>query len=265
MEDRCVRINLPEAWTITPDNKNIETPYYKYDYYVSYNENYHSIILQTVYKTKSDYIPASAMTSFVEDHGVMIKNLSYNLYYDKSLANASGISWFAVIVSLATFVIAAWFALRLYNYYDPEPELPHVNGQAIGGWLVLIAIRLVITPFRIIYQLFFDTSFYDGITWISGWRQENYTLLGLTIFELVYNIAIIVFAGLLIVLFFERRSSLPKLIIIYFWMNVGISVVDALIGLEYLADTVEHNETFKTVFRNLIATAIWIPYFNTST
>ncbi|MFD1003341.1 DUF3857 domain-containing protein [Ohtaekwangia kribbensis] len=263
--EHTIRVNLPEAWTITPDNKNIESPYYKYDYYVSYNENDHTLILQTLYNTKSDHIPASAMTSFVEDHGVMMKNLSYNLSYDKSLANASGISWFAVVVSLVAFVIAAWFALRLYNYYDPEPELTRINGQPIGGWLVLIAIGLIITPFRIIYELFFATSFYDEITWVSGWRQENYTLVGLTIFELVYNITIVVFAVLLIVLFFERRSSLPKLIIIYFWLNVAISVIDTLIGWKYFSDITQRNEMFKTVFRNLIAAAIWIPYFNTST
>ncbi len=263
--EHTIRINLPEAWNITPDNKNIETSYYKYDYYISYNENDHAIILQTLYKTKSDHIPASAMASFIEDHGLMMKNLSYNLFYDKSLVNASGISWFAIVITLATFVVASWFALRLYNYYDPEPELMGINGAPIGGWLVLIAIGLIITPFRIIYQLFFTTTFYDEITWLSGWRLGNYTLLGLTVFELVYNIAIVIFAILLIVLFFERRSSLPKLIIIYFWMNVAISVVDAIIGFAYLTDTAERNETYKTLFRNLIAAAIWIPYFHTST
>jgi transglutaminase-like putative cysteine protease len=263
--EHSIRVNLPEAWNLTPDNKNIETPYYKYDYYSSYDADNHTLILQTLYKTKSDYIPASAMASFIEDHGIMMKNLSYNLLYDKSINNASGISSLAVIISLITFVAAAWFALRLYHYYDPEPELMRINGQAIGGWLVLIAMVLIITPFRIIYELFFSSSFYDQVTWVAAWKQEHYILVSLMCLELVYNVANIVFAVLLIVLFFERRSSLPKLIIVYFWMSVALSVVDALVGWVYLAETTDRDEIFKNVFRSLVAAAIWIPYFNTST
>lgn len=263
--EHSIRVNLPESWNITPENKNIETPYYKYDYYVSYNADDHALILQTLYKTKSDHIPVPVMAGFIEDHGVMMKNLSYNISYDKSFANASGTSSYAVIISLIAFVAAAWFALRLYHYYDPEPELIRINGQAIGGWLVLIAIGLIITPFRIIYELFFATSFYDQITWVTAWKQEHYILLSLMFFELVYNVVNIVFAALLLVLFFERRSSLPKLIIIFFWMSVAVSVVDALIGWVYLTETKDRDEIFKDVFRSLIAAAIWIPYFNTST
>ena len=83
-------------------------------------------------------------------------------------------------------------------------------------------------------------------------------------FELVYNIANIVFATLLIVLFFERRSSLPRLITIFLWASVAVSVVDAFIGWAYLSGK-DRDDIFKEVFRSLIAAAIWIPYFNTST
>ncbi len=263
--EHSIRVNLPESWNITPENRNIETPYYKYDYYVSYDADNHALILQTLYKTKSDNIPASAMASFIEDHGIMMKNLSYNILYDKNIANASGISSYAVIISLIIFIAAAWFALRLYQYYDPEPELIRINGQAIGGWLVLIAIGLIITPFRIIYELFFSTSFYDQITWVTAWTQEQYILLSLMFFELIYNVANIVFSVLLLVLFLERRSSLPKLIIIFLWMSVAVSVIDALVGWAYMTEPKDRDEIFKNVFRSLIAAAIWIPYFNTST
>jgi hypothetical protein len=73
-----------------------------------------------------------------------------------------------------------------------------------------------------------------------------------------------IFSALLIVLFFEKRSSLPKLIIIFYCLNLAMVVLDGFIAWSYLTDTNERNDAFKEVFRSLIMTAIWVPYFNTS-
>jgi transglutaminase-like putative cysteine protease len=266
--EHTIRVNLPETWTITPDNKNIETPYYKYDYYVSYDDNDHVLILQTLYKTKSDHIPVHALTKFIDDHGVMMSNLSYSLLYSttstNSVSSADGISWFAIIVSFITLAASAWFALRLYHQFDPEPELPWATGQPIGGWLILVAIGLVFTPLKTLYGLLTTAEFFEQKIWSNLVETESFGLLFVMFIELVYNVMNTIFSALLIVLFFEKRSSLPKLIIIFYCLNLAMVVLDGFIAWSYLTDTNERNDAFKEVFRSLIMTAIWVPYFNTS-
>jgi len=261
-----IRVNLPESWNIKTDSKSIETAYYKYDYHASYDADSSALILQTLYKTKKDHIPDSAMQTFVDDHAVMMKNLSYNIFYDKSVSNASGIGWFSIFISLFTLYISVKVALHLYQHYDPKPELINVKGKPIGGFLVLMAIGLVIAPLVLIHDLLNTIDFYYQKMWLPFLRGEQYGLIVALCLRLVHDIISVIFSLLLVLLFFERRSSFPKLIAIFFALNVVVALIDCFIELMYLDVRREQQVgAFLRVLGGLFVGAIWIPYFNVST
>jgi transglutaminase-like putative cysteine protease len=260
-----IRINLPESWNITPDNRSIETSYYNYDYRVSYDAKEQAVILQTKYNTKSDHIPVSAMAAFIDDHVIMMKNLSYNLFYNKN-AGASGANWVVVFISLFALYLSVRIALRLYQYYDPEPELTNTKDEPIGGWLILLAIGLIITPLRITYTLMSVTDFYNHKTWLAFWDKGQYGLIFNMCVGQVHKIISVTFSLLLILLFFERRSSFPKLIVIFFGLNVAVAVVDCFIELMHLGSRKEQQvNAFVGLLGSLVIGCIWMLYINAST
>ena len=263
--EHTIRVNLPESWSIKSESKSIETAYYKYDYNASYDANNNALILHTLYKTKSDHIPVSAMSAFIDDHAVMMNNLSYSIFYDKSVGNASGIGWFSIFISLFTLYVSVKVALQLYKHYDPKPELTIAQGKPIGGFLILMAIGLVITPLRMAYDLMSTIDFYDQKMWLPFWREEQYGLIVALCLRLVHDIMSVIFSLLLILLFFERRSSFPKLIVIFLGLNATVAVVDSFIELTYLDSRKEQlSEALVRVLGNLFVGCLWVPYFNVS-
>jgi uncharacterized protein DUF2569 len=140
----------------------------------------------------------------------------------------------------------------------------------LGGWLVLIAIGLIATPFKLgFFVMNTILPVFEGDTWsaltVPG-SESYHPLWGpLLTFELVGNCAFIVFAAALLFPFFGKRASFPKLIIIFWITNLLFVAGDAMLGnlIPFVAaqdDPTTRMEIMKTV----IASAIWIPYFRIS-
>ncbi len=262
---QSIRVKLPESWTIQPENKSIESPYYKYTYSVSYNNLQHELMVATDYQTLQDHIPVADVPRFIEDHGVMFNNLSYQLSYDKSVTQSgSAPSKIAVIMAMAVIFMAARFARRIYYGYDPEPALPWSEGQPIGGWLVLAGIGITLAPLVLFYSLFLRSGFFEEDKWAALLNSENYAIVGLVVIEMILNAVNIIFSILIVALFYQRRTSLPRLIMIFYAFNLAITILDTCIGLTSGPDVSLRNELYANVFKSLIIAAVWIPYFNTS-
>ena len=79
------------------------------------------------------------------------------------------------------------------------------------------------------------------------------------------NIALLVFAALLIILYFKKRTSLPKLIVIMYASSFVIPILDLVLYNALfpkdLLDAADDQETYTQIFRGFISAAIWIPYF----
>lgn len=256
-------IKLPEEWNMEPSNEVIDTDHYEYEYNTHYADN--EITLQTHYRTRQDFVPVEAFEQFVTDHQKMMNNLTFQLTYNKNLiANEKGISWMAITVGLVSLIGGIWLSLRLYYYYDPLPSTP-LQGRAIGGWLILPALGLCITPFRLIADIVSMPEMYDSQMWANLLGLKRYALYVFILLEHVYNMVLIPFTVLIIVLFFKRRSSLPRLITIYFAVTGIVTLLDSVVGLQLEASDADANTYSRDMARAIFAAVIWIPYFNMST
>jgi hypothetical protein len=154
-------------------------------------------------------------------------------------------------------------ALYAYRNYNPQPYYPAAWGHRIEGWLYLPAFGVLLSPVVMIYSFATDTQMINGQAWVSHFVNGNPGLFVVALVEQIYNIGILVFAILMIVLFFQRRSSVPRLMIYYYAVPLIWLIVNPII-VAIIAPGLNTNDPTNAIIRSVIASAIWIPYFMTS-
>lgn len=248
-------VKLPEPWNAENDTREIESDYYRFFSSVS-NEGTELKIINE-YKTKATEVPVDFIPTFVNDHQKMLAELSYVLNYNKALAGEStdrNIP-FPIIILMLSVAIGSWLVVRI-NKYNPESSIEF--GTSIGGWLILPAIGLCFAPLRNVYTLVqAENNFFNGSVWAALYDSGQHGLLSLLAFELSYNILLLFVTGLLIMLFFQRRTSLPRLMIFFYAISLGVSVLDEVAVWLLSGERVKNFEIVKPA----ITAAIWIPYF----
>jgi len=149
----------------------------------------------------------------------------------------------------------------------------HPNPEGIGGWLVLVAVGLVVTPFLLIRYLVLD---YHSLKFPTrafiGLRVPGLpTLIGLEFFD---NAVLLAGLAFLIVLFFREKRQFPR--IYQFWMAFALvsKIVELTLSFhlgagsswEGTANVVAnlHSKLGFGVFESLIAAIVWISYFEVS-
>jgi hypothetical protein len=134
----------------------------------------------------------------------------------------------------------------------------------IGGWLILVAIRLFVSPFLLLY-----TIFKWNVPFIFGGKYQTY-LAGhpmnavLILFELTSNT--ILFIGLIYlnVLFLRKKKTFPRFMIAFIATQFCISLVDVL-RTRSLHPTINLASEWRPMLGAVASMIIWIPYFLRST
>jgi hypothetical protein len=144
------------------------------------------------------------------------------------------------------------------------------TAQAIGGWLILVAIIVVLSPLRLLLVVspIYWKIVADG-TWTAlttpGSANYNVALATFIAVEALVN-GMIFLAGLyLIRQFFSKQKKFPKVFITLMGFQFIIQILDAwIIHLILPAQNAFDPETMAEMGRTVIACAIWIPYMLTS-
>lgn len=127
--------------------------------------------------------------------------------------------------------------------------------KGIRGWLILPAIGLILSPIIGVIGLFALLGMYQDIVRLG--YGGVYTL------ELIVLFGLLVFTIYAAIKFFGKKKDAPKIMIILYSVSLVASLV--LLGVELLAGPEEFAvETGKQLVRDIVAAAIWIPYFNVS-
>lgn len=254
-------VKLPESWNAENDSRKIESEYYRF--YNSVTNSSNEIRIINEYETKVSEVPAEFVDTFINDHQKMLSELNYMLNYNKAIAGQSseGKSMpFPIITLLLATAAGIWLVVRL-NKFNPPSTVEY--GTPIGGWLILPAIGVCIAPLGIIYMLInADNNFFNSGVWMGFYEANQTGLLLVLVFELAYNVIALFFAGLLIIHFFQRRTSLPKLIIAFHLVSLAVTVIDA-VAISLLTEE-SFSSLARDIVRNSVAAAIWVPYFSVS-
>jgi len=139
--------------------------------------------------------------------------------------------------------------------------------KGLGGWMILPLIGLFVMPIRLAVSLnndflpIFKEGYWEILT-TPGTEAYHHLWGPLIIFETAGNLFYILFALILIFLFFTKSHLFPTLIIIYIATNLIFIASDLFISNLIPAIASESDpESIKDLSRTLIGAIIWIPYF----
>ena len=152
---------------------------------------------------------------------------------------------------------------------DERTAADRVEGPSgLGGWLILPAIGLIVTPFRLMAYLLTDLLpiFQDG-SWdfltTPGTEAYHPMWAPVILFELAGNLFFVVMAVVLIFLFFTKSHRFPRLMIVFLLSNLAFVFGDYALAntIPFVANMEADAEVYKEMARGIGGVAIWVPYF----
>lgn len=138
--------------------------------------------------------------------------------------------------------------------------------EGIGGWLILVAIGLVVTPIRIVlliigtYPDIFSSGTWEFLTTLGS---EAYSPLWAPIIagEILINCGLLLVWLYMAYRFFTKRKDFPKWYIGVAVFSLLFIVADAFsIKLVLPGEPVFDSDTIKELMRSVVMVAIWVPY-----
>jgi branched-subunit amino acid transport protein len=138
--------------------------------------------------------------------------------------------------------------------------------EGLGGWLILVGLGIIISPFRIVAQVFpaYSEIFSNGswaVLTTPGTEAYNPLWAPILFGEMIINGGMVITWIFIAFLFFSKKKIFPKWYIGMLIFSLAFIVFDALIIKSVLPnEPVFDAETIKEFGRSLIATLIWVPY-----
>ncbi len=137
----------------------------------------------------------------------------------------------------------------------------------IGGWLILVAFGLIITPFRIVLQLFnnylpiFSSGHWERLT-TAGSGAYHVLWAPIIIFEMAGNVLLLALGAVTLALFFKKSRRTPKFAIGLYAFGPAYLLLDLLLAnlIPAVASSPDSSH-MKEMIRATINACIWIPYF----
>lgn len=262
-----MRIKFPETVNIANESDVIDGVgfYYEYNHFLDYEND--EVVLNYTYKSQSDHVKVDNFENYFKKINILNNVIGYNIRHDIDGSNSSFsfMKILNILIVLVFFVLFVWFAIKLYKY-NPVPQIESYFelDKSIGGWLILVAIVIIFTPLYFLVIMVSDDLILNG-EWLQflNYNSLNFDLgLGLLIFvEFLTNMGFLVFYTLAIFLFFNKRSSFPKIYIYLLISNTLFIILDSLAVYVIDPSTVVLDEVIKEVLYSIIRAGIWVPYF----
>lgn len=286
--EQVTEILLPESWTITEESKRIEGPGFELTHKVSSNEK--SITMRDHYISRADHLLPEQVSKHVEAIEQVKNVLGYSLWKndqqstptsnnqeqsnivgDESNINfTQNFNW--TIATLAVLFCVLWvqFAIKFYRH-DPPIEANPLSvsemsvPQGFGGWLLIPMISITLTPLRILNSLS-DVDIYSLPTWVTLETSSSPAFypaqIPILIFELAGNIGALVFALLLVLFLYKKRSIFPRAYIMIFGAILLFHFCDNLLATYFVkVENLALAKEWTSLIITSIAYALWTVYF----
>jgi hypothetical protein len=155
--------------------------------------------------------------------------------------------------------------MRIYQRETPAIVFAHGSGfHPIGGWLVLVAIGLVLTALAAVFREFSDNIFSLHTWTLYGGSQHEFNYKLALVYQLVGDTILTCYAVFCLVLLLNKRDILPPFIIGYFIYGV-VFLTLKIIVVQPLNKATLTNDSISVAVRSFVIAAIWISYFKKST
>lgn len=273
---QVTHVLLPESWGIKPERIAVDDAAFKFERQVDYDADGKKLILTDRYQSRADHVPAADVPRYVANLERAIAATSYSLQRADTaaapapLSAAERFNWPLAMVAMLVSVVCVWFALKIYRY-DPAPRAGAVDEKLRGmrGWLIVPAIGAVVQPIRVGVEFSSTLPSYAVDTWsaltTTGTAAYHPMWAPLLLFELTANLALMVFAILLAIVFFQKRRIAPPLYVAVILGAAAMQVIDLFAANMIPAAAAElTTKDWNGLARTVIGALIWGTYFMVS-
>ena len=143
------------------------------------------------------------------------------------------------------------------------PGVETAAPQGIGGWLVLMAIGLVIQPFRLLGFLAQDLRAFEDNTWrrlTTPSSPAYHPVWGpVLVAETVANGLFLAGSFVLLYLFFKKRAAYPRIAIGFLAASAVFQVLEVAVGRALVGSGGLEKETGQLMLA-VVSAALWISY-----
>ena len=231
---------LPEDWPVKPHSTTIDDPAFRFVQTIEMKGLH--LIITDHFQTLGDEVPAKGMARYLGNLARARNLAGYQFTWGTPVATASGsrasgvdrMNWPVALLALGMLVFFAWLAVIAYRYDPPPPNEPDRRWVGIGGWLLLLAVVLVARPLVYGFALPRLATAMSIDTWslLTTFGSSKYNPLWapLLLFELAANLVQLVFSLLLLVLFFKRRSSFPRVAMLVLPAAIVLQIGDLMLS-----------------------------------
>ncbi len=273
-----INAHLEEGWSIEPEQERITTAAARFSYAAKVTGKV--LTLSYEYETLADHVLPAAATKHIKDMARASELLGFRITPPGGTTNGTGgghVNWPVLFAALFASVIACAAAVRV-----SRPQLATAGGTTVpvpapgtmardepvglGGWLILVGLGVTLSPFRILWGLSKTLPSYGAATWASlttpGAANYDPAWAPILMFELIGNIGLVVFYGLLIWLFFRRMRQFPT---VFIWVTaLGWIFFTADELLAGLVPAVDEPTNWPGLLRQVLVALIWIAYMRRS-
>lgn len=269
-------VHLPEEWRITPDKQTMESDGFRGT--VSSSGQGREIVLRYSWESLADHVQPDRVAAHVAALTKFRDALGYSLTYKPASvrqaapvtqAPAFRINWLIVLVALVVLAAGIWVICRVHGRAAQMPPLLLEPGSArltgLGGWLILVAIGLVVTPLRLLFLVgwtqrhIFSQDVWEAVTLPGGAAYQEW-LGPLIINEVAGNLAVLVLGCWALVLFFRRHRFFPRVFITMSVLGLVLVVCDAVAAHYLITGTDNTGDTWMEIGRSLMQVCVWVPY-----
>ena len=259
-------VYFPESWNIENENLHLENPGFSYDYKIDYKNA--ALEITHHYKGKTDYLEANQVARYLDLHNQIQNQSTYQLTYGGGFINTPQNSANSYTVTISLIILGAlltallcWF---LYTTYDIPNTVDERWQQHLGGWVTFFGIGIVLTPLILLFTILFDEDLHLNSTHWEYLYSQGVALVAIAVLELLYNSAYFIFSIFVIILYFQRRTIAPRMIIIMNAVVVVFYTLDIIAIMQLSPDSfsgAEQQSAYGKLFGVIIRSVIVICYF----
>ncbi len=187
------------------------------------------------YTQTEPFIDAESVPAFFARQEELSENMNYFIQLgDEGKLSAAGTnwSWFKYLLTALTFA-GMGLAFWKWGYrYDPPSKVPWSYQRSIGGWIILPIIGLCFSVLITSIQLFGKASLFSETVLRMLFDTEfafHDPVYGIyCVFESIVTIGIFVLMVGNLILIFQRRTSVPRIMTLMYITRFGFLVITAL-------------------------------------
>lgn len=260
---------LPKPWNTQETRTVVDDPAFAFERTIAEKDKI--LRLEDHYRSRADHVAAGDTARYVADLERARGSIDYTLYQNDILPVpriVDRINWSVAMAALLFLLPLTWAAFRLYRY-DPPPSTGPVAGQNIGGWLILPALGVIVTPIRMLVEFIRSIPTFSADNWslltTAGSALYHALWAPVLLFELGINLALIVFSVTLVLLFFKKRRTAPYVYIGFLGASGILRAADLILAgsIPTQAASITAKD-WNPVAGVALALGIWGSYFMVS-